>query len=101
MPICNASHRALVQVNFPHILSHLLGSSPLSRYFFTACELPRGPDEGGGPGEIAAERPTAPLLAPFAAAEGANLAAFANLEWNFSPISDVDGLEVGEELFLL
>jgi len=29
-----------------------------------------GPDEGGGPGEIAAERPTAPLLAPFAAAEG-------------------------------
>ena len=29
-----------------------------------------GADEGGGPGEIAAERPTAPLLAPFAAAEG-------------------------------
>eukprot|EP00913_Durusdinium_trenchii_P034431 g32212.t1 len=29
-----------------------------------------GPDEGGGPGEVAAERPTAPLLAPFAAAEG-------------------------------
>ncbi|CAJ1329925.1 unnamed protein product [Effrenium voratum] len=29
-----------------------------------------GADEGGGPGEVAAERPTAPLLAPFAAAEG-------------------------------
>ncbi|CAE7535252.1 secG [Symbiodinium sp. CCMP2592] len=29
-----------------------------------------GPDEGGGPGEVAPERPTAPLLAPFAAAEG-------------------------------
>ncbi|CAE7033203.1 unnamed protein product [Symbiodinium natans] len=29
-----------------------------------------GPDEGGGPGEVAPERPMAPLLAPFAAAEG-------------------------------
>lgn len=37
---------------------------------FYHFETPRGPDEGGGPGEIAAERPTAPLLAPFAAAEG-------------------------------
>jgi hypothetical protein len=57
----------LVQVNFPHIFSK---SFPI----FFHNELPRGPDEGGGPGEIAAERPTAPLLAPFAAAEGANLA---------------------------
>eukprot|EP00931_Biecheleriopsis_adriatica_P042299 TRINITY_DN24112_c0_g2_i2.p1 TRINITY_DN24112_c0_g2~~TRINITY_DN24112_c0_g2_i2.p1 ORF type:complete len:715 (-),score=153.46 TRINITY_DN24112_c0_g2_i2:99-2204(-) len=36
-----------------------------------ATEQGGGPDEGGGPGEdIAAERPQAPLLAQFAAAEG-------------------------------
>ena len=62
-----------IQKIFQHKKTNLTKASPggwVPAMIFYHFETPRGPDEGGGPGEIAAERPTAPLLAPFAAAEG-------------------------------